>query len=213
MSPSNLAIQIGIHSDSGSLIDSFDVGNIVSPSDKYLDININDISKTKQIDLKKISSFSIIANVNQGKMPTRIGHQLIYGAGGLNSSIAVSLFNPNVFSPPNKKSFKWGQAISGGKYDSLIGIVSDPSENSNIKEHNANIKFYTKDGLLAEKNLNIKNGSAIKIEVAKELGIKTGNESLSPHLWCTLDSEHLGLNFFSTSFNINTKHTSGDHGF
>lgn len=213
MSKSNLAIQVGIYSDHGSLIKNFDVGNIHSPSDAYLDININELSKTKQIDLKTISTFSIIANVNHGKMPTRIGHQLIYGAGGLNSSIAVSLFNPNIFSPPNKKSFKWGQAISGGRYDSLIGIVADPSENSNIDEHNANIKFYTKDGLISEKNMNVKNGSAIKIKVAQELGIKTGNEDLPEYIWCTIDSEHLGLNFFSIAFNLDTKHTSGEHGF
>lgn len=213
LSKSDLEIKIGINSTDGSLIQSFDVGDLISPSNEYLDVNINDLLKTKQIDPKEISTFSITANTNHGKIPTRIGHQLVYGAGGLNSSIAVSLFNPNVFSPPNKKSFKWGQTISGGNYDSLIGIVADPSENSDIDEHNANIKFYTKDGLLSEKNIIIKNGSSYKIQVADELGLKTNSDVQPEYIWCTLDSEFLGLNFFSTAFNLETKHTSGDHGF
>jgi hypothetical protein len=55
--------------------------------------------------------------------------------------------------------------------------------------------------------------SAIRIRVTQELGIKTGNEDHPEYIWCTIDSEHLGLNFFSTAFNLDTKHTSGEHGF
>ena len=72
-------------------------------------------------------------------MPTRIGHQLIYGAGGLDSSINVVLGNPNIFNRPGKKSMKWGQIIVGGNFDSFFGFTADSKENKEITKHEANI--------------------------------------------------------------------------
>ena len=146
-------------------------------------------------------------------MPTRIGHQLIYGAGGLDSSIAVSLFNSNVFIPSDKKSFKWGQIISGADFDSLVGIVADPNENPNIKTHEVHVKFYNSNGLILEKNWEIKNGTTKIFYANEELNSYSQSEKLPTYFWCTVESEHYGLNFFSTAFNKITKHTSGDHGF
>ena len=66
-------------------------------------------------------------------MPTRIGHQLIYGAGGLNSSINVVLGNPNVFNrSKGKKSMKWGQIVVGGGFDTFFAITADSKENKEI---------------------------------------------------------------------------------
>ena len=213
MSPSNLEIFIELFNNDGILINEIDINSLQSPSINFLDIDINSIIQKENLNSNEISTFSIIAKTNSGKMPTRIGHQLIYGAGGLDSSIAVSLFNPNLFIPSDKKSFKWGQIISGADFDSLVGIVADPNENPNIKIHEAHVKFYNSNGLVLEKNWKIKNGTTKKFYANEELNSYYESEKFPTYFWCTIESEHYGLNFFSTAFNKITKHTSGDHGF
>ena len=65
-------------------------------------------------------------------MPTRVGHQLIYGAGSLNSSINVVLRNPNVFAAKGKKSMKWVQIVIGGGFDTFFAITADSKENKEV---------------------------------------------------------------------------------
>ncbi len=213
MSPSDLEIFVGLFNNDGNLINEVDMGSLQSPSKNFLDIDINSVIKKENLSSNEISTFSIMAKINSGKMPTRIGHQLVYGAGGLDSSIAVSLFNPNLFTPSDKKSFKWGQIISGADYDSLVGIVADPNENPNIKTHEVKVKFYDSNGLILEKNWEINNGTAKKFSANNELSSLYQSKKLPTYFWCTVEAEHFGLNFFSTAFNKITKHTSGDHGF
>ena len=52
--------------------------------------------------------FLSVKTVKQVETTRKTYHrdQLVYGNGGLNTSIAVSLFNHNIYNPPNKKSFK-----------------------------------------------------------------------------------------------------------
>jgi len=214
MSPSDLQFFINIFDNHGSLLGEFDVGNLKSPSNNYLDVDVNSLVKRENFVPQNISTFGVLAKANSGKIPTRINHQLVYGAGGLNSSINMSLFNPNIFSPKEKRSFKWGQIITGAGFDSFVGIVADPNENPNIDSHETSVKFYNKDGLFSEKTWQIKNGTAKKFEAEKELQseLRTSND-VPDYLWCTIDADHYGLNFFSTAYNKTTKHTSGDHGF
>ena len=147
-------------------------------------------------------------------MPTRIGHQLVYGNGGLNTSIAVSLFNPNIYNPPNKKSFKWGQIITGGKYNAYVGIVSDGAENSNIDHQDAKIKLYDDTGLILEKSTVIKNRTANVLEFPKILTSINGYSTKEPKsIWCVIEGEQYGLNFFTVTWNNKSNHCSGDHGF
>ena len=213
MSPSNLQIFIGLYNNEGNLLKESDVGVLESPSSNFLDININSIINQENLNPVNISTFSVIAKTNSDKMPTRIGHQLVYGAGGLDSSIAVSMFNPNLFTPKDKKSFKWGQIIAGADFDSFVGIVADPNENPNIKTHEANVKFYDSNGLFLEKNWQIRNGTAKIFSAIDEFPLNLHSEKLPKYFWCTIEAEHYGLNFFSTAYNKITKHTSGDHGF
>lgn len=213
MSPSDLKIFIGLFNNNGNLINEIDIDSLHSPSNNFLDIDINSVIQNENLNSNEISTFSVIAKTNSGKMPTRIGHQLVYGAGGLDSSIAVSLFNPNIFNPSNKKSFKWGQIISGADFDSYVGIIADPNENPNIKTHEAKVKFYNSNGLFLEKEWKIKNGTAKKFSANEELHPNSQSEKLPTYFWCTVEAEQYGLNFFSTAYNKITKHTSGDHGF
>jgi len=214
MSPSDLQVFITLYDNDGLFLNEYQVGELKSPSNNYLDVNINSVVKNENLELEKISTFGVIAKINSGKMPTRIGHQLVYGTGGLNSSIAVSLFNPNIFNPKDKKSFKWGQIITGLDFDSSVGIVSDSYENSDIDIHDSSVKFYNEDGLFLEKKWKLKNNTAIKFQTSELLNSKTNSSKKSPeYIWCTIDSDHYGLNFFSIAYNKISRHASGDHGF
>lgn len=214
-SPSTLSFFIGLYSNDGSKLGEFECGELQSPSNNFLDIDVNSIIHNNNLDLNDISTFAVIAKAKNGKMPTRIGHQLVYGAGGLNSSVAVSLFNPNVFTTKNKKSFAWGQLIIGKEYDSFIGIVSDLSINPEIEEHDFMVQFFGNEGQLVQRNWTIRNGTAKKFEVSQELKneLKNSESQKLQYIWCMMESEKPGLNFYTVSYNKKTKHCSGEHGF
>ena len=214
LSPSELQIKFNIFDHYGDEIKEYDINSLSSPGTKFLDVNAESLIAQDSIDRTTISTFSVTATILSGKMPTRIGHQLVYSSGGLDSSIAVSLFNHNIYNPPNKKSFKWGQVIAGGKYDAYIGIVADKAENPNVENQDAKIKFYDETGLILEESFVIKNRSAKVLEFPKfltSIGDYTMNEP--KNIWCVVESEKYGLNFFSVTCNKESNHCSGDHGF
>ena len=216
MSPSNLNLSIGLYATDGSLLKEVPIGVLTSPGNHYLNVLINSVAKQENIDSKQICSFSVSARTTtNGKMPTRVNHQLIYGNGGLNTSINISLNNPNVFVPKDKKSFKWGQTIVGRDYDTFVGIVADPSENVNIKYHDVIVKFYGSEGEIAQRNWHIPNGSSINFEVGKELLMELEKLKINTpqYIWCTVESENYGINYVTTTYNKITKHCSGEHGF
>ena len=214
LSPSELQIKLSIFDHHGNEIKEYNISSISSPSTKFLDVNVESLIVNDNIDSTTISTFSITAMILTGKMPTRIGHQLVYGNGGLDSSIAVSLFNHNIYNPPNKKSFKWGQIITGDNYNAYVGIVADNAENPNVESHDARIKFYDTTGLILEQSLAVKNRSAKVLEFPKLLESIDGYTINEPKsIWCVVESENYGLNFFSVTHNKESNHCSGDHGF
>jgi len=213
LSSSKLEIILYANSNHGEEIFSQKVGILTSPSNEFVDTDINTIFENAEIDISDISSFGIRAQViNDSKMPTRVGHQLIYGAGSLNSSINVVLSNPNVFVAKGKKSMKWGQIVIGGGFDTFFAITADSKQNKEITKHVANITFYDKNGKLEERKVDVLNGTSVKFEASNEFKEFIDHEK-PEYIWCSIDSENHGLNFFASTYNIKTKHCSGDHGF
>ena len=214
LSPSELQIKLNIFDRDGNGIKEYDIDSLSSPSAKFLEANVESLISQDSIGIDTISTFSITATPLSGKTPTRIGHQLSYGAGGLDTSIAVSLFNHNIYNPPNKKSFKWGQIITGGQYNAYVGIVADGAENTKIDHQNANMKFYDDTGLILEKSVVIKNRTANVLEFPKILTSINGYSTNKPKsIWCVVEGEQYGLNFFTATWNNKSNHCSGDHGF
>ena len=214
LSPSELQIKLNIFDHHGNEINEYDINSLSSPGTKFLEANVESLITQDSIDRTAISTFSVTAMVLSGKMPTRIGHQLVYGNGELDTSIAVSLNNPNIYNPPNKKSFKWGQIITGSEYDAYVGIVADKAENPNVEYQEAKIKFYDDTGLILEESFVIQNRSAKVLEFPKflaSIGDYTVNEPKS--IWCIVEGEKYGLGFFSVTCNKESNHCSGDHGF
>jgi hypothetical protein len=212
MSPSRLFLSINLFAADGKEIFEKQIGDLTSPDNRFLSVNVNSIASDAKIKFDDISTFSVTVKSDK-KIPTRVSHQLVYGVGSLNTSINISLHNPNVFVPTGKKSFKWGQAIIGSEDDSLVGIVADKCENPSIKIHDIKVAFFDETGKILEKNFHITNGGGIKLQLSKELKncIKDLNEQ--KYIWLTAESENHGINFFSVSFNKNTMYCSGDHGF
>lgn len=212
MSPSNLMLSISLYAKDGSQLAEKQFGDLTSPDNRFLNVNVNSLVSEANVISDDVSTFAVTVRASE-KMPTRVSHQLVYGAGALNTSINISLHNPNVFVPEGKKSFKWGQAIVGSDYDSFVGIVADSCENPLINTHEANVKFYDDTGEILQKNFSIPNGSAVKLHVNQELKDQLKNTNDVKYIWITIDSEHHGMNFFSVAYNRVTKHCSGDHGF
>ena len=214
MSPSKLFLFVGFYNYEGKKMGEVAIGNLTSPDNRFLDLTINSVCQKLGLDQKQIATFDLIVKADTNKMPTRVSHQLVYGNGGLNTSINIGLNNPNVFVAKDKKSFKWGQTVAGGEYDSFVGLVGDPSENPTVdRSHETTVKFYDGDGLIAERFWNIPNGSSIKFKVMEELKKDLKNSNNTEYIWCTAESDHFGLNFFSACYNTITNNFSGDHGF
>lgn len=213
MSPSKLLLFVSFYADNGSPMGEIPIGDLTSPDNRFLDLIVNALSEKLGLDSDKIATFALTVKTDSNKMPTRVSHQLVYGNGGLNTSINIALNNSNVFVSKDKKSFKWGQTITGGDFDSFVGIVADISENPLIDTHETIVKFYDERGEIAKRLWKIPNGSAIKFKIAEEIKTELGNNDQIKYVWCTAESEHIGLNFFSVAYNKITNHFSGDHGF
>ena len=65
---------------------------------------------------------------------------------------------------------------------------------------------------MEEKKVDVLNGTSVKFEASKEFKEFTDYD-LPQYIWCSAESENYGLNFFACTYNTQTKHCSGDHGF
>lgn len=214
MSPSKLFLSVGFYDYGGAKMKEQEIGDLTSPDNRFLDLTINTVCENLGLDQKQVASFDLTVRTETNKMPTRVSHQLVYGNNGLNTSINIGLNNPNVFVPKGKKSFKWGQTIAGGEYDSFVGLVGDPSENPEVdRSHETTVKFYDGEGQIAERFWDIPNGGAVKFRIMEELKKELRDGSKIEYIWCTAESDHFGLNFFSACYNTITNNFSGDHGF
>lgn len=97
MSPSELNIHIELYEATKKFISHPLV--IVSPSNTSISFDIN--SLVQESGFKKVSLFKVVAQSKNGKIPTRVNHQLIYGplnsTSKLRSSINVSLLNEEIY--------------------------------------------------------------------------------------------------------------------
>jgi len=216
-SPSHLKISVYANSKDGSkVLDDVHVNDLTSPSNEFVDFNVNSIIEKYNVKKDDVSSYGVKAEViGSSKMPTRVGHQLVLGGGGLESSINTVLNNPNKFIAKGRKSMKWGQIVIGGGFDSFVGFAADSKENQEIEKHDVNIVYYNKTGKIKEKNVSVISGTSLKFSAEKELQDVINLEKLETpdYVWCIAESEKHGLNFFSCAKNKHTMHCSGDHGF
>ena len=102
LSPSKIKLEIEFF-EKGKIIRSENFF-MKSPSNDYLDIDINNL--VKKNNLKNISAFQVRTKAVNGKIPTRVNHQLVYGSNtkdALLGSINSSLTNNEIMIPKRQK--------------------------------------------------------------------------------------------------------------
>ena len=205
-SPSKLSIKIKAYANGKEYISpSF---KFSSSSTTPLNIIVNDLINSQ--NLKGVTAFTIMANSKNGKIPTRLNHQLIYGdinrSNSLQCSINVSLTNKKVFVPKKKTSFAWGQIINHKDYNSKLGLCFKTPE---TKEEKVKITFYNDQGLAKSFSKNLKAEESIIIDVNKIFG----NSKKFQFYWYTATCKNPYLNAYSFHINKISGNSSGEHNF
>jgi len=209
MSPSNLAIFFEFHAENEETIRSREF-NLISPSERYLEINVNDIVKELGLNSSSLSSFVVKCSNLSGYTPTRINHQLVYELkDGLATSINMSLVSDNIYVSNSKKGLNWGQLVIGNNYDSILAVtLNKPSD----LVENFKITFYDQIGKLGEMDGNFKGFSA-KVINSIEIIEKFTRPQDGSYIWYVLESENPHVYSYSICRNMVTNHTSGEHCF
>tara|TARA_B100001248_G_C27263719_1_gene399670 strand:- start:207 stop:839 length:633 start_codon:yes stop_codon:yes gene_type:complete len=203
---SKLSINLKIFSKNKIFISP--VINFSSNSSQSLNICVNDYVNSN--NLKDVSAFSLIVKSKNGKIPTRINHQLIYGDekkdNALQCSINLSLTNKQVFVPKYKTGFVWGQAINHNNFSSYVGFCFKSSEGQKDK---IKINFYSEAGKIKTltKTLGTKESFIVKIDKIFK------NSKKLQFYWYTASSKRHDLSAYSVHINERSGNASGEHNF
>lgn len=147
MSPSSLDIYIEVYD--GSNVFRSPTKHLESPSNDLISFDINEIVDAS--GLTHVTLFKVFASSPLNKIPTRVSHQLIYGApllsSKLHSSVSISLINESFYIPANKQGLIWGQVLLSDFYESKLGICFN---NNSGPDEEILISFYGEQGLIFE---------------------------------------------------------------
>lgn len=202
LSPSELKLTVTLFGSSGDkLAEAIELPTLRNPSNDFVEIDIDKVSTDYP------ASTSYIVEAFGDKVPTRVNHQLIYKKNaGLETSINLSLKNPNIFTPDYKKSFVWGQLYQDENYSSHLGISSIPISNSE-KKYTGILEIYSEEGLICEQSVEIGTCNAITWSTRSLVPDAVGA------LWFTFKTDYPHISSFSVIENEKTHHCSGEHGF
>jgi hypothetical protein len=212
MSPSQLDLEISLFGTDGAFLGANTADRLNSPGERFAEVSIDGLAAALGLAPAAVSGFALSASPVDGQTPTRINHQLIYGRGGLDSSINVSLFNPNVFQPEGKTGFCWGQVAIGGGLEACLGISLYTPE---TPETEVAAVFYDEDGEVARRHWTMPRGSSKVIDPVTELAPELGKvPSEAPlYLWYVLETEQPALSAYAVSRHGVSGHASGEHSF
>jgi hypothetical protein len=209
MSPSELALAVEIRDEAGAPLATLNAGRVVSPGVHPIDVEIGALAREAGVDVDRIGSFVVIADTLDGRMPTRVNHQLVYGSGRLEASINVSLTNSNVFVPPNKSGFTWGQVPAGRDLSSRFGIVANTL---NGDAADVDVTIYGEQGMVVEFRKRLPSGGAIQCD-PDDLGLTRPDSGDPEYLWVVARSSRPDISLFTATRHRTTGHCAGDHGF
>jgi len=206
MSPSVLNVYIEL-CETGKTYKS-DVKTIRSPSSTPISFDVNKL--VRESGIFNVTSFRVVAQSTNDKIPTRVNHQLIYGsidpASKLKSSINVSLLNDKIFTPRQKPGLTWGQVLLNNHYESRLGICF----NNNFGESDeVLIDFYSQNGLLNSMTQDLSPNNAIIFDNQYFDSISTSDE----FLWYLVKSKRPDISAASFHYHRDTGNASGEHSF
>lgn len=163
-SPSHLRFTVAVNDHHGAEVDRFPAGELVSPSDEFFTADVNAALKSKGIDFESVGGFVLEATPVSGNTPTRIPHQRVFGAGGLEASVVMSMDNKNHV--PLMRGFVWGQLIDGGDFKSYLGVSRTRSADPQAK---LLLQLYGEGGKVCESEIAIPPGSGRSFKLAELL--------------------------------------------
>lgn len=212
LSPGGLRVTIEPRDIHGQVLATLEAGILQTPGSGYIDASVGDLARERGIDVADIASFAVRAVPVGGNTPTRVNHQLVYGAGALESSINMSLNNPNVFTPAGKKGFSWGQMPIGHGFDSRLGITTNLPDGGACS---VDVCLYNATGKVAERQVDLPAGAA-RTFTAEELlpgdALPVQGEG-ADYIWFELRSARPDVYGYSVVRHVGSGHCSGEHGF
>lgn len=212
LSPGQLALSVILHGHSGQVLGRIDAGLLVSPEGRPIDFCVNDACKTAGIDPDTLSAFSVEVAPISGNTPTRVNHQLVYGSGQLESSINMSLTNPNVFMPPRKTGLTWGQIPVGNMLESYLAVTTNGPWGGASE---IQLLCYDEGGRIAEKRLRLPAGAAAILTPDQFLPKQTLKDldGEPKYIWFELRAKRPDIYAYAVTRHRGTGHCSGEHSF
>jgi hypothetical protein len=208
-SPSTLDFVVALHGNDGRELGRVPAGSVMNPGGDFLDVTIEDLSSRARVDISRVRSFVLQAQPRDGATPSRISHQLVYGAGALEASIAMALCSPNVFAPQGKHGLTWGQALYGGGLESSAAIVCNTPDGEAAE---LDIVAYDESGATGSVKRSLVPGAACQIE-PQDFGIQSGRANDARPIWFVAQSRRRDISFYSVTRHRKSGHCSGEHGF
>ena len=212
MSPSKLEFFIRFYGHDGEDLGSFGIGSLESPSTDFIGVSVTEIAKENAVSIDSISSFQLTASPLIGDTPTRINHQLVYGAGGLECSLNVSLTNPNIFSPPGKTYFSWGQIPLSEQLYSYLYLLTQAPVDTPCK---ISLSFYSTLGKAFSEEVVLKRGQcySLKTEDLYERFGKPFVDAAPGSHWFSVESEGVAISAYTLAVHRESGHATGEHSF
>lgn len=216
MSPGELMVSVEICNGSGKSLGTVEAGTLKNPGSDYIDFSVDQGAEEIGIDRDSISSFVVKAEPVSGNTPTRVNHQLVYcdrsEGSPLAASVNVSLVNPNIFQPKNKKGLTWGQATVGTDIATTLGIVRNFPEGDTEQ---VQVCFYSEDGEVMMREYELPPAGAIVLDVADAVSghVDAGPNSEPRNIWYEVRSERPDISAFVASRHSSTGHCTGEHSY
>jgi hypothetical protein len=211
-SPGRLKFEIVAYGSDGTRLSYHEAGELMSPGPHYLDVSISDLLRGQGARAAEVAAFAVIARPLDGMTPTRINHQLVYRDGGLESSINMSLTNPNVFTPAGKRGYSWGQLPVGAAIDSWLGVTTNVPDGEPCT---VALSLYDETGIIVRRDLPLRPGGAYVLRpeqlLSYELLTRSGRGL--DYLWFTLESERADVFGYTVTRHKASRQCSGEHAF
>ncbi len=206
-SPGGLQLTVGLHGADGKELARAKAGCVESPGKRVLEADVDTLARGAGVAPEEVRTFVVYADApDGGAVPCRANHQLAYSSGGLSSSINVSLFNPNVYTP-ERPGLTWAQSIVGDGIDSRFAIVGNsPAADA----CNVEMAFYDESGHVADLTRRLAGGGAVEIDPARDLGVAVGEPR---PVWVIARCARPDVSLFGVTRARSTGNCSGEHGF
>jgi hypothetical protein len=206
-SASRLGFHVLIKDASGSTLATSQEFELVSPGHDWLDIDINRLITSFDLQPQTARAFTLIATPKAGNTPMRINHQLVFSGSGLQSSINVSMQNFHVLHSSDRPRTTWGQLIHSTNYDTWLAFAND---GESCESSSVDVKFFSESGLEKTTQVSINQGTSTQLLLSEVLGDVVGNDQF---IWYEIESPNFFLSGWSISKHKTSGHCFGEHSF